>query len=103
MKRFSEYIDKANMDNSGVDVKENNCDKNQNLNQEKVDELVDRYSKYSSDELMSEFIRMTADKKKRGELSAEEIENIKKTISPYLSDEQKINLEKVLNVINYVK
>jgi hypothetical protein len=51
---------------------------------------------------MSEFIKLTLEKKKRGELSDSELENIKSTISPMLNLEQKESLEKLLDMVKNV-
>ena len=64
--------------------------------------MINEYSKLSRNELMNEFIKLTIDKKKRGELSDSELTSIKKTIIPYLNDEQKIMLEKLLSMVENV-
>ena len=49
---------------------------------------------------MGEFLRLTIEKKKRGELKKEELQTIKQTIYPYLNDEQKQNLNQVKMKVN---
>ena len=74
-----------------------------NLNKEEMEDLINKYSKYSEDDLMMEFMKMTYDKKKKGDLGSEELMNIKNTIEPFLNSEQKTKLEKIINMVDNVK
>ena len=93
MGNFNDYI-KSTSDNL---QKDNYKDK------EKLEEKINEYSALSSDELMNEFIKLTIEKKKKGELKKEELDSIKDTIEPYLSIEQKIMLNKLMNMVDNVK
>ena len=44
---------------------------------------------------MNEFIRLTNEKKQRGELDDSELEKLKNTISPMLNNEQKEQYQKI--------
>ena len=68
----------------------------------KLEDLIDKYSSLDSNSLMQEFIKLTLEKKKRGELSSSEINNLKNMLLPYLNEEQRKNLERLLNVVNNV-
>lgn len=55
---------------------------------ESTEKLIDKYSKYSTDELMNEFIKITEEKKRNGTLSAD-FDRYNSILQPYLNDEQK--------------
>ena len=96
MSKFSEFLNK-NGDSENV------CKKEEVVNREKLEDLIDKYSTYSQTDLISEFMKLTNEKKKKGELNESEMNSLKQTISPFLNDEQKNNLDKIMNVINNVK
>lgn len=95
MSKFSEYINENN--------NEINQRNDENINKEKMEDLIDKYSSYNANELMNEFLKLTNEKKKKGELNQSEINSIKQTISPFLNDEQKNNLDQIMNMVNNVK
>ena len=47
-------------------------------------------------------MKLTLEKKKKGVLDEKELNNIKSTIEPFLNDEQKSNLDKILNMVRNV-
>lgn len=103
MGNFSDFIKNENntyKNNNESDIKNNNID--ENANKIKLEEMINNYKGLSQSELMNEFIKMTMKKKKDGTLKESELENIKKTILPYLTEEQKINLENILNMVRNV-
>lgn len=59
------------------------------INKESIEEVYNKYSKLDNDSLMNEFIKVSLERKKRGELSDSYFENIKNTLFPYLTEEQK--------------
>lgn len=66
------------------------------LNQSDTKQIEDLYQKYSQmnyDELMAEFLKVSQQEKMNGNLSADSIQNIKDTLSPYLSSEAKAKME----------
>lgn len=65
-----------------------------------IESLVDKYSNLSSEELFNEFIKETNKGKENGTISAEYLNNIKSTLSPYLNNEQKNNLNNLMDIIN---
>ena len=87
-------------------VNNDNYSKTENIksetNKEDLQKMVDKYSGLSSDELMREFLRMTAEKKKNGELGHGELANIKNTIMPYLDENQKAKLNSLINMVDNV-
>ena len=66
---------------------------------EKLEDMINKYQKFSDNELMDEFIKLTLQKKKKGELGKDEIINIKNTILPFLNNEQKKSLQKLLDMV----
>lgn len=92
MGNFSDYINKVEPENK----------KNNKINTEDLEKLIDKYSEYESDALLKEFLKMTLDRKKQGNLKDGELENIKNTIAPYLDSNQKQSLEKLLDMIKNV-
>ena len=94
MKHFSDFINenKEQTNFNKEDIKDN----------EQLEDMIDKYSAYSSDQLMSEFMKLTIEKKKRGELNKNELMSIKETIAPMLNAEQKSNLDKIINMVDNV-
>ena len=96
MSNFSEFINKEN--------KDNNKAVNQNHNsKEYLQSKIDEYSQYSQDRLVNDFIKLTAEKKKKGELTDKELDNLKNTIAPMLSSDQKKSLENLLQMVRNVE
>jgi len=91
---FSDFIKNSN--------NETNVKKEEKVSQENMEELINKYSKLDNNSLMKEFIKMTIDKKKKGELSNSEINSIKSAILPYLNTEQVSQLEKLLDLVENV-
>ena len=90
MNKFSEFI----KDEKNATV-ENSTQLDDNISA-----LIEKYSKLSNDELMSEFIKEGEKKKQNGELDDNHITKIKSILAPYLSQEQS---EKLNNLLNKVK
>ena len=72
------------------------------INTEDLEKLIDKYSEYESDDLLKEFLKMTLERKKQGNLKNSELENIKQTVTPYLDNNQRQSLEKLLDMIKNV-
>jgi len=98
MSNFSEYIKSTS---SCENIHKTNIDNN--LNKNDLEELLSKYSSYNQNELLNEFIKLTYEKKQKGELDAKEINNLKQTIVPFLNNEQKENLDKILSMVENVK
>ena len=97
MSNFSDYI----KNNSQGEKSSNNKNVNTNsqLNEQNLEKLIDKYSSYSSNDLLSEFIKLTIEKKKKGELNNQELQKIKSTIVPFLSQEQKSKLDEIIELV----
>ena len=67
-------------------------------NVESTEKLIDKYSKYSTDELMNEFIKMTEEKKRNGTLGAD-IDRYNKVLEPYLTEEQKSRMKDIFDKV----
>ena len=59
------------------------------IKKESIEDMYEKYSKLDSSSLMDEFIKISLERKKKGELSDTYFENIKSTLFPYLSEDQK--------------
>lgn len=96
MSKFSDFINKE---------KENipNERKTEKSSNDYLKSKIDEYSGYSQDKLINDFVRLTIEKKKRGELTDKELITLKNTISPMLNNEQKNNLEKLLQMVRDVE
>lgn len=92
MGNFSDYINKP----------EPEVKKDSKLNTEDLEKLIEKYSEYESDALLKEFLKMTIERKKQGNLKDSELDNIKQTILPYLDSNQNESLEKILDMIKNV-
>ena len=97
MSNFSDYI----KNNSQGEKSSNNKNVNINsqLNEQNLEKLIDKYSSQSSNDLLSEFIKLTIEKKKKGELNNQELQKIKSTIVPFLSQEQKSKLDEIIELV----
>ncbi len=92
MSKFSDYINDS-------DMKESKIDKNKNDYQD----MIDKYSKLSSSELMQEFLKLTAKEKSAGHLSDKKLNGIKDTLKPYLNSDQASSLDSIINMVKDVK
>lgn len=66
---------------------QNKCE--EKSSKESIEELYNRYSKYDNQSLLDEFLKLSIERKRKGELTDEYFQNLKNTLSPYLTDEQK--------------
>ena len=89
MTKFSEYIKNDISDNI-----QNSFSRSEDIN-----DLIDKYSTYSYEELMNEFLKESDRKKKIGELSDSQLDTIKSTLKPYLSEEKQNKLDDLFNVV----
>lgn len=90
--KFSEYIEKDDF------VDDKMINDNINNNMESTEQLIDKYSKYSTSELMNEFIKMTEEKKKNGTLNAD-IDRYNTILEPYLTAEQKSKMKDIFDKV----
>lgn len=95
--KFSDYR-KNNFDNINKKEIEEQLHKS-NIDKEQVEKMMNSYSSYSQEELLEEFFKLSEQKKKDGSLSDSDINNIKNTLTPYLSEEQQQNLNKIINLV----
>lgn len=95
MNNFSDFIKNQN--------NQEKKSENKKYTKEELEDKINDYSKLSSDKLLEEFMRLTIEKKRKGELSDNELQNVKNTISPMLNTEQKAQLDKLLGIVKNVK
>lgn len=96
-KNFSDYIKSQKKDSYDT------VSKNASVKKEELEKLIEMYSGLSEDKLISEFIKMTIERKKQGNLDTQEMVRIRSTIEPFLNEQQKQNLNKVFELIDNVK
>lgn len=99
MGNFSDYVKHNSMKEKPINT---NTTKDSNVDTEKLEQLIDKYSEYESDELLKEFLKMTIEKKRSGNLKISDLENIKMAMTPYLNEEQKISLNRILDLVKNV-
>lgn len=76
----------------------NNQDEFNNIEQN-LDDVYSKYSSYSENELMQEFLKQTQIQKQNGALDMDKLEQVKQVLLPYLDESQKETLEQILNKI----
>lgn len=114
MNKFSDYISNENkkkfenknsnlssVGGSNEKMSFENKKQNQN-NYEDLEDLIDKYSRLGSDDLMKKFLEMTITKKKKGELNEENLRALKNTVLPYLNEDQVQSLNNILDIVKNV-
>jgi len=86
MAKFSEYI-------------KNDIPKVSSEREGEINDLVNKYSGYSEDELVNEFVRQTNFKRQNGEMDDAGLDRIKDTLSPYLNKEQQARLNEIMKMV----
>ena len=89
LKNFSDFV---NNEQKTIKVKDETF-KSEEFKQEDLEKLIDMYSGFSEDKLLGEFVKMTIERKKKGNLDYNELSHIRSTIEPFLNTEQKENLK----------
>lgn len=107
MSNFSEYINKNNTGNGNNQSHSSQNARSQNTgkrySEDELQEMINKYSNYGENQLVNEFIKLTIEKKKRGELKESDIAMLKNTLSPMLNQEQRESLNKILEMVKNVK
>lgn len=85
-------------DNKYEKKQSNGCKTEKNC-KEDVTQNINKYSLYSHDELMQEFMSVTNKLKANGELDQKRLNEIYSSLSPMLSPEQQQNLKNILKNI----
>lgn len=90
--KFSNY-------KKGLDKKNKEEPAHKDIDTNKIEELMNSFSSYSQEELLEEFFKLSEEKKKQGNLDNNELNKIKNTLMPHLSQEQQQNLDKIINLV----
>lgn len=90
MKKFSDFS------NERLE-KEQNTNNNE---REKIENMYNKYSKMDKNSLLNEFIKISTEKRRSGELTKEYVQNLRNNIYPYLNNEQKQYFEHLVNLEN---
>lgn len=96
MSNFSDYI--KNNDT----IKSGKTESLHNYTNDDLQSMIDKYSCLSDDKLINEFMRLTIEKKQRGELSDAQLNDLKVTIMPMLNDQQKDALNRLIQLVKNV-
>lgn len=80
-----------------TDVEKNNRHKKPDEND--VKQMIDERSSKSEEELMNELKEEVQKSKKEGRFNNSEVENFKKTVLPFLNEEQKLKLDEIIKII----
>ena len=65
-----------------------------------IEDQIKKYEKLSQSELMQEFIKESKKQKRNGNLDSEKINNIKNTLTPFLSSDQQKQLDYLMGMVN---
>ncbi len=101
MNRFSDFTNK-NL-NDFVEKNKSKLEDLKTTNNQEVNELnniINRYSSMSKDEIFNEFVKVVQQKKRDGALDLQYFNNVKASLFPFLSEEQKVMFN---NLMNYLR
>lgn len=84
---------------SNNNVNENNLNKEQKQQFDKLKGMAKQYEGKSDAEILKDLSKAVEKGKKDGSLTNEKIDNIASTIAPMLNNEQKAKLQKLMGVI----
>ncbi|HBP43581.1 MAG TPA: hypothetical protein DD621_02740 [Clostridiales bacterium] len=91
--KFSEF--KPDMEKQYERIKEENPEETKD-----IEDQIKKYEKLSQSELMQEFIKESKKQKRNGNLDSEKINNIKNTLTPFLSSDQQKQLDYLMGMVN---
>lgn len=97
MSNFSEYIK-----NTSYKI-DNDKKENKDISHKKLEDMINKYSGLGQEQLMNEFLKLTMEKKKKGELNTSELESIKSILKPMLNSEQNQSLNSIIEMVKNVK
>lgn len=73
---------------------------NQSIDENMVNDYLNKYKDYSQEQLIDEFLKVTNESRKSGALDSKKINEVVSKLTPFLSDSQKKGLDDLLNKIN---
>ena len=88
--KFSEFEPKKNSHKE--ELKANKIDAN---DAQEIESLYEKYSKMSYDQLMQEFLKVSRQERANGNLDEDRLQEIKQTLSPYLTEDAKAKMEDI--------
>ena len=91
--KFSEF--KPDMEKQYERIKEENPEETKD-----IEDQIKKYEKLSQSELMQEFIKESKKQKRNGNLDSEKNNNIKNTLTPFLSSDQQKQLDYLMGMVN---
>ena len=72
----------------------------QNIDENMVNDYLNKYKGYSQEQLIDEFLKVTNESRKSGTLDSQKINEVVSKLTPFLSDSQKKGLNDLLNKLN---
>lgn len=79
--------------------KQDKFDSKEKVDEEDVKRMIDERSSKSEEELMNELKEEVKKSKTEGKFTDKDVENFKKTVLPFLNDEQKRKLDEIIKII----
>ena len=92
--KFSDYINNNNISEEIFD----SVDNTNNNYVQSTEELINKYSQYSAEELTGEFLKMAEEKRSKGTLDSDLL-RYKNVLEPYLTAEQKNRMNDLFNKV----
>ena len=104
--KFSDYIKEnvENTKNANIDNIDS-CFDNGSIDMKKASEmqnLIDQYKDFSNEKLLNEFIKQSSMLKQNGMLTQDKRMLLKNNIFPYLTEEQKVGFNKIMDLVSDV-
>ena len=100
MSNFSVFMNFSTGENVGANKQMEREDINANNHvSDRLQAMIEEYSGLSENELLKEFLSKTIERKMKGDLSNDELEKIKETISPMLNDLQKNKMNELFEMV----
>lgn len=93
------YNVNQNYNNSNQDYKEINSDLNFQQQKQQVEQIYEKYKGKNNQELISELLKNVEQQKKNGSFDYQTLCNMVDMFSPYLTQEQKNNMQNLLHKI----
>ncbi len=93
------FKDFCKTDESRKEKKDEKMYKENNADKKSVEDKLNKYSKLSSEELMTEFIKESQSVKDKGGYNSDQIEMMRNVLFPHLSEEQKRYFETLIGMV----
>lgn len=97
---FSDFIkNNQNTDKEKSNTTQSTANEKQNINENDIQKILNNYQNMSQGELIQKFFELSKEKRKNGELNTYQINMIRDTLFPYLTNEQKMLFENLISQV----